>query len=229
MVRIQQKTPLSLWCPELTTKSVRLNADDEAKETEIYAFYGVQGETDSERYRDFISKLHRAMRLNVVIETPDNPAMHPIENFTNLRCPMRKRVNVPHKDSKTGAQLWTEEKIYCIDNPPRATQLIGLEVCEVCIAKFYGLAKKLRAANPENVPTPKAKTEREEPPAPQPIDIPATTRQLFLAHYDGKIHCPFNNERILSQTCYLCSTQNPKRWNECKVLVLSIISPQKQQ
>jgi hypothetical protein len=212
----------------LTPRTVKLSPDDEAKETEVFTFYGVKGEIYSEQYRDFLSKLHRAMRLNVIIETPDNPAMHPIENFTNLRCPMRKRVNVPHKDNKTGALLWTEEKIYCVDNPPRATQLLGMEVCEVCIAKFYGLAKKLRAANPDNVHTPKAKAEREEPPTLQPIDMPAITKKLFLAHYDGRKHCPFNGERILSQTCYLCSTQNPKLHNECRTLVASIIPPQKQ-
>ncbi|MCL5949586.1 MAG: hypothetical protein M1490_03820, partial [Candidatus Bathyarchaeota archaeon] len=194
----------------MTAKSVRLTPNDENKESEIFAFYGVQGETYSEQYRDFLSKLHRAMRLNVVIETPDNPAMHPIENFTNLRCPMRKRVNVPHKDNKTGALLWTEEKIYCVDNPPRATQLLGMEVCEVCIAKFYGygLAKKLRAANPDNIPTPKANSEREEPtpireeqqitvttPAPKPQPTAKTYTPIKnwipIQRSDGAKVCPF--------------------------------------
>ncbi len=212
----------------MSESSAHLSADDEAKQNEIFAYYGVQGETYREKQHDFITKLHRAMRLNVVMETPDNPAIHPIENFTNLRCPMRKRIKVPHKDGKTGALLWTEEKIYCVDNPPKATQLLGMEVCEVCIEKFYGLAKKLRAANPENISATKTKEQSEETAPPQPINVPDVTRQLFLAHYDGKKHCPFTNDRILSQTCYLCSTQNPKRWNECKALVMSIITPQKQ-
>ena len=211
----------------MTARSIRLSADDETKESEIFAFYGVQGETYSEQYRDFIVKIHKAMRLDVVIETPDNPAVHPAPNITVMRCPLRKTLTVAHKDKKTGAILWSEKKLICVNNPPQKTFLDGSEICEVCLAKFYGLAKKLRAANPDSLSAPKQKSQQEETPITQPIDIPAATRQLFLAHYDGKKHCPFSGDRILSQTCYVCSTQNSKRWNECRVLVMSIITPQK--
>jgi hypothetical protein len=214
----------------MTTKSVKLSTDEETKETEVFSFYGVQGETYSEQYRDFLSKIHKATRLTIAIEAPENPSVHPIPNFpnfSNFRCPLRRTITVNHKDPKTGTTLWSEKKIICVNNPPQKTFVDDIAICEVCLEKFYGNTKRILAANPNTQSIAKAKVEAEETPAPQPIDIPAATRQLFLAHYDGRKHCPFTGDRIFSQTCCLCSTQNPKRWTDCRALVMSLITTQK--
>lgn len=211
----------------MTPRTVKLSTEEESKESELFAFYGVQGETYSEQYRDFLTKSHKAMRLAIVVETPDNPAVHPIPNFTNLRCPLRRTITVSHKDQKTGATLWTEKKLVCVNNPPQKTVLDDMAICEVCLEKFYGLAKRVKAANPDSVPIAKPKEEqKQEQPVIQPINIPAATRQLFRAHYDQGKHCPFDGRRIVQGTCYNCSNQNPRLWAECRALVKDMLTPQ---
>ncbi|MGE5533372.1 MAG: hypothetical protein ACM3UN_03375 [Bacillota bacterium] len=213
----------------MTPRTVKLSSDDEAKESELFTYYNVQGETYSEQYRDFLSKSYKAMRLTVVIDNPSNPAVHPAPNLTVMRCSLRKTITINHKDPKTGAFRWAEKVNVCVNNPPHFTVIPDPALCEVCLEKFYGQAKRIKAANPDSIPTAKTKEEtKQEQPAPQLIDIPAATRQLFRAHYDQGKHCPFDGKRIIQGTCYNCNNQNPKLWAECRALVKDLLTPQQQ-
>lgn len=207
-------------------RSVRLSSDLQAKESEIFAYYGVQGETYSDKYRDFIIKVHRAMRLNEVSQVPSNPAMHPAENITILRCPLRKHVKKPHYDKKTGALLWTEQKLICVDNPPKHHDLIGIEVCEVCIEKFYGLARKLRAvtAQPTAEPVKVGQTPTEEDSEPAlPYELAFKSVADFkkyanITKADGSRFCPFSTTLAYPIDCKKCKAEKHDKFQACQSL-----------
>jgi hypothetical protein len=213
----------------MPARSVRLTADEETKETEVFNFYGVRGKTYSEQYRDFIVKIHKAMRLTAVIDAPDNPAVHPTPNITVRRCPLRKTITITHKDKKTGATLWTEKQNVCVNNPPQKTVIDDLAICEVCLEKFYGNTKRILAANPnyvpiksieqsQDVPEPKEVEVFEKPitasipkqvttpipPTPEPSNwepVQGYEKQLGLGRADGSFYCPFKDCFIHKADC----------------------------
>jgi len=203
----------------------------------MFARLGVQGETDSEQFRDFLEKLHRAERLDTIASTPSNPAMHPTENITVLKCPLRKEIALKHYDKKTGAILWTEKKLFCIDNPPHTTELKGLGVCEVCIEKFYGLAKKLRAVEPATVEPVKVgqkPTPQENEPEPEPAKVEEVLpagfvfnsmvewrKVAFVQKSNGARFCPFSLAMKYSSDCTRCEKQIPVNFTRCRTLRLS--------
>lgn len=228
----------------MPARSVRLTADEETKETEIFNFYGVHGETYSEQYRDFIVKIHKAMRLTVIIDAPDNPAVHPAPNITVRRCPLRKTITITHKDKRTGA-LWTEKQNVCVNNPPQKTVIDDLAICEVCLEKFYGNTKRILAANPNYVPIKSTEQDMTEPtevevyekPIAVPMPKPATTqistasepsnwkpvqgyeKQLGLGRADGSFYCPYKDRFIHKHECtdpqFGCKTVFRERYNAC--------------
>lgn len=212
----------------MSQRSVRLSANEAAKEAELFSYFGVKGDTYNEQYRDFLAKNYNAMRLEHVIETPDNPTVRPAPNINNFRCPLRKIIYEPHRDNKTGAILWYEQKILCVNNPPRATEIADLAICDVCLTKFYGNANRMLAAIHDKDSTPKTEQKEDTPIQELPKStIPESTRDIFLSHYDHGKHCPFTGKRILKFTCGECSTLKPKRWAACRALVTEILIPQR--
>jgi hypothetical protein len=225
-----------------TPRTVKLSADDEAKETELFDYYGVNGETYSEKHRDLITKCHKAMRLTIVIDTPENPAVHPYPNITIRRCSLRQTITVPHKDRKTGAILWTEQVNVCVNNPPHFTVLPDLKICNTCLEKFYGLAKRMQAANPithtrSNEPPPKKLEQKQEPPilAPLPPVIvetkptpPAPKREIQtlkiyhpianwkpIIRSDGAKVCPYDGIYVYKGYCKKCKQDENAKWSQC--------------
>lgn len=130
---------------------------DPAKLSELFAFYGVTGDSNAELLRNFVNSLYEKLTLYKKSQT-DPSEQKPLNE--ELTCKLR---------------ILAEKSYYCVNKPPKATRLLTLDVCKVCLALFRGLndhthmlgAQITQAQKPEPTPAPAPVSTTDDPIAQQ--------------------------------------------------------------
>ena len=106
---------------------------DPAKLEKLYAFYGIDGEFQSERHSKFIDEIARKLDLYKSSQAASEQPSEQKPDMTEIQCSLR--ISLSKSESGYG----------CVNKPPRVVKLDSLEICRVCQALFKGLDDHTKA------------------------------------------------------------------------------------
>lgn len=173
---------------------------------ELFAFYGVNGENDSEKWRLFINELHKKLLLYKDSQQGSEQTSERKLDASEINCSLR----ISLKDS--------ENSYACVNNPPRIVKLQSLEICKVCKALFRGLSDKTKKLAEEikkaqTAPLPKIT----KPPEAQ------TQKSGYAGGYTGvpskhyeTIYCPSGGLWVPLTKCTLCKKDAFNVYDTCQ-------------
>lgn len=196
-----------------------MSASDEKELTELFAFYGVKGLTDSDRLRDFIHQAHKSLLTYRASEQLSDKAKTAEIDQDILKCRLRIRVEIlKPKSQRIDQNDLTEEAYFCINRPPKAQRLIDLQVCRVCmILRYHIKATETPIAQEETDQEPEITEPKIAEPEYEPLPF-------WNAHYanqaftDGGKFCPFKVGKVYRLDCKLCEKGYPKKFEKCVTL-----------
>jgi len=105
----------------LSEKKTYIFKFDSDRLHDLFAFYGVTGENNNELLNNFFNSLYEKLILYKKSQTQPSE-QKPLDD--ELTCKTR---------------IFSGKSYYCISRPPKATRLLSLDVCKVCLALFRGL------------------------------------------------------------------------------------------
>jgi len=185
--------------------TVRLSPTDEQRAKKIFDYFGANGDSFSEQYRDFLNRcsqfLDNAEKAEQTVKVS--------ENLTPIYCKLRFSLNTVEGI-----------KFYCANRPPKATPLLDLAICRVCTAIRYNI--KLTENN--QVKEQKETVPEKEPEQTTPPALPEGFIYKTIADFqkvsrdvksDGSRWCPFSTCRKYPLDCEKCKKQNKENWDFC--------------
>lgn len=194
---------------------------DSQKIRELFAFYGVKGETDSKQLENFIDEIHARYLLN-----KHSPSAS--ESKCEYRIQYEKNLSYIDNEGKIHKQRGIVNA--CVKNPPRIVKLDSLQICRVCISmnacQVCAHLWRLKAAKTEQQSRQPVKVGEVEtsppenstalltdPDAAQKIRNPQNTEYQKA----GLTYCFDGGMWVLPQKCDLCKQNAFPTWYECQL------------
>jgi hypothetical protein len=175
-------------------KPIQARLDDSQfdKLQQLFAFYGVEGENDSEKVRLFIDALYEKLLLYRKSQQASNQSGEQSPTTEELTCEIR---------------IKEKETYYCVNHPPKMVKLETLQICRICKALFYDLGTKTLAKTEtvQNEPVKVGETEPKE----EPKQDPHAWRRDPNKHMDryGMVFCEHDGGLwAYPSKCHDCKT-----------------------
>lgn len=163
---------------------------DPAKLNELFSFYGVIGDSNAELLRNFLGSLYEKLVLY-----KKSSEQKPLDD--ELTCKLR---------------ILSGKGYYCVNKPPKATRLLTLDVCKVCLALFRGLTDHTKRLGSQLQQAQKTPT-----PTPAP---PVSNSDLIaqrLAKGELQNYCALEKHAYpLLQLPCVKNTENPEEKTGCR-------------
>lgn len=157
-------------------KKVYTTRLDSEKVNDLFAFYGITGESLNEQFSRFIDTLNDKLILYKKSETVSKQPTDSETPTEELTCKLRISV---------------ENAFYCVTKPPKVTKLLTLDVCKVCLALTRGLTNETRRLGQQI----EKSQHHENVNPPQQAQQTAYINPMLegLASYKFKHHCTIDN------------------------------------
>lgn len=174
---------------------------------ELFAFYGVNGENDSEKWRLFINELHKKLLLYKQSQQASEQTGEQKPTNEEITCNLR----IALKDSPCGYA--------CVNSAPRVVKLLSLEICKVCKALLLNLPTKTKklAEEIEKAQTTPEIQQVSKPPEAQATPTRETRKETSGAykHYET-IYCPQGGLWVPLTKCVLCKKDAFNVYDTCQ-------------
>jgi hypothetical protein len=121
--------------------------------------------------------------------SPVDPIKEPSSSGASDPLPCRRRIEF-------------EEKHLCVNRPPKAVELLSLEICNVCKAVNVGLEDRTKVEVP---------TEETFDRGRQPITNPKTDMTKA-----GMRYCADGGLWVFAKKCEMCRAKNYAVWYDCQ-------------
>lgn len=161
----------------MSTKSFRATPEIEQKLNELFAFYGIKGEFESDKLREFINEIYDKLVRYKDSQPSGEKESEQKPDMAAIEC--KYRISLEKSESGYA----------CVTRPPRVVKLDSLEICKVC-RLFFQL----------DIKAPRTETVGEKPAEPLPLVTLSDGRQVEdLRSPDYKLRkmCPPEIEKLL--------------------------------
>jgi len=191
--------------------TVRLDSE---KIGELFALYGVNGDSFSDKLRLFIDELHK--RIIIYKQSLQASEQSSEQKPTNEEITCKLRIAL--EESPSG--------YCCVNAPPRMVKLASLEICRVCKALLLNLPTKTKILAEEiekAQKTPDLKQAPEIQQVSKPLEAQATQKSGYTGGYTGipskhyeTTYCPQGGLYVPLEKCARCKTSSFNVYDTCQ-------------